>query len=259
MREPLFLFGLRTQLLSQSGESRRHELIGGPIELRRFFCYGRFHQSVLHSSDSARLSPRPLRSTGITPLRRYYGPLRLPPATTSRVIDSPRGLSALPTSRRVSQVPGCSVRARRLLSPRRILPVHSIIPSRPVLASPLSTGWPPLTCVTRLNRVRWCCGSRVRLPRLRRRDCSRSPLGRLPVQRSIHSSGSFHPARTTELCLAHRNARTDANDEFHSFIRAIRVIRGQFGVGRYSRTVRGAAPSARAPHLICGATALGLG
>ena len=202
----LLLFGLLTQLLSQSGEFRRQEPIVDPIVLRRFFCR-RFHQSVPRSSHSARLPPRPLRSTGITPLHHYYGPLRLPPVTTPEVIDSPGGLSAHPTSRRVSQVPGCSFRARRLLSPRRALPVLSTVPSRQVLASSYPTGWPPSTCVTRLNRVRLRYGSRVCLPRLRRRGYPRSPLGRLHVQRSIHMADSFHSARTAKLCLAHQRTQ----------------------------------------------------
>ncbi len=40
---------------------------------RRWFC----HQSALCLSEVGVTVPRPLRSTGITPLQRYYGPLRL--------------------------------------------------------------------------------------------------------------------------------------------------------------------------------------
>ena len=46
------------------------------------------------------------------------------------------------------------------------------------LASPSLTGWPLPTCVTRLNRVHQCCGWHLRLPGLRRLDCSRHrPVG----------------------------------------------------------------------------------
>ncbi len=170
------------------------------IEIRRFFCR-RCVQSDLRSPDSVRLPPRPLRSTGITPLQHYYEPLRLPLATTREVIDSPEGLSAPPTSRRVSQVPGCSSRARYLLPPRRALPLLAIIPSRQIPASSISTDWPLSIRVTRLNRVRFRYGSRVRLPRLRRRNCSRASLGRLHVQRSIYMADSFHSARNSQALL----------------------------------------------------------
>ena len=158
-------------------------------------------QSDRRSSDSTRLPPKPLRSTGITPFHHYYELLRLPRAATCEVIDSLESLSALPTPRRASQVPDCSFHARRLLSPRRALPVLSIVASRQMLASPFLTGWPLSTCVTRLNRVRLRYGSRVRLPRLQRWDYSRTPLGRLHAQRSIHMTESFHSVRNSQALL----------------------------------------------------------
>jgi hypothetical protein len=110
---------------------------------------------------------------------------------------------------RASQVPDRSFRARRLLPPRRVPPVLPTIPSRRVLASTSWRGWPLPLSVTRLNRVRFRCGSRVRLPRLRRRDYSHSPLGRLHVQWSIHTADSFHSARTFRLILAHPSRKED--------------------------------------------------
>ena len=62
-------------------------------------------------------------------------------------------------------------------------------------------------CVTRLNRVRLRYSSRVRLPRLRRRNYSRAPLGRLHVQRSIHMTDSFHSVRNSQALLGAPEAR----------------------------------------------------
>ena len=79
------------QLLSPSGSC--------PREIRFLLSriLGRRHsQSDRHFSVSARLTPRLLGSTGITPLPRYYGSVRLPVMAASQVIDSLSGLSALP-------------------------------------------------------------------------------------------------------------------------------------------------------------------
>lgn len=78
---------------------------------------------------------------------------------------------------------------------------------RPCVASAYLEDWPPSIGVTRSNRVRFRYGSRVCLPRLRRRGCPRSPLDRLHVQRSIHMTDSFHPVRTAKLCLAYQILR----------------------------------------------------
>jgi len=101
---------------------------------------------------------RPLRSTGITPLPHYYGPLRLPAAAVPWVMISPQELSQptwTRTPRRASQVP-------RPISRRAPSPTT---PDSPVgaLARCFPTGsrLPPLwkvghcqVSVTRPNRVR---------------------------------------------------------------------------------------------------------
>ncbi len=87
-------------------------------------------QSDHHSSHSACLTPRPLRSTGITPLHHYYEPLRLSYTAASQVIDSLHGLLALtntvmglPGSRLIccralpSVTPGGTVSARSCFFP----------------------------------------------------------------------------------------------------------------------------------------------
>jgi hypothetical protein len=61
------------------------------------------------------------------------------------VMNSAGRLSATvpwPTRTWVSQVPGCSVSARRPLTPRGAQSLHTLVASRPVLASPSLAGWP---------------------------------------------------------------------------------------------------------------------
>lgn len=84
-----------------------------------------------------------LGSTGVTPLPRYYGPLRLP-ASSARLMESRHALSRLARDRRQGPpkflvVPSC---ARCLLSPRRVQPVHLVEACGLMLASPLLEGWP---------------------------------------------------------------------------------------------------------------------
>ena len=86
-----------------------------------------------------------LRSTGVTRLRRYYEPLRLPRSSLRRyafrriVVDNSLPLTI---RSRASQVPGCSFSTRCPLTPRGARSLHTLVASRPVLASPLLAGWP---------------------------------------------------------------------------------------------------------------------
>ena len=52
----------------------------------------------------------------------------------------------------------------------------------------------------------------VRLPRLRRRDCSPSTLGQLHVSQAVHMATSLQVTRETRLSLAHRS-----RGRFHLF------------------------------------------
>src|SRR5438093_949045 len=88
--------------------------------------------------------PRPLCSTGVTPLPRYYEPLRLHSTARLRIMDSPQR-SLLSYDRAAVpglQVPSGSFCARRLLSPRRVQPVHLVEACGLILASPLLEGCP---------------------------------------------------------------------------------------------------------------------
>ena len=78
----------------------------------RFLCL-RQSQSDLYFSYSTRCTLRPLRSTRVTPLHHYYGPLRLPSAATIKVIDSLLSLSAFPDT--AMGLPGSQLICRRAL------------------------------------------------------------------------------------------------------------------------------------------------
>ena len=113
----------------------------------------------------------PLRSTGVTPLLRYYAPRRLPIRTDRTVIFSHPSLDSRPSDR-VSQVPDRSFATRCPLSPRRVRSVQMPVASRPLAGFTTSGGMTTLDCVTRPNRVHNCCGSSLRLARLRTPDYS---------------------------------------------------------------------------------------
>ena len=92
----------------------------GLSSVRRYESVVGLPQAVLLSLFRPRGPAGALRSTGVTPLHRYYGPLRLPTWPTGgycfpSVVD-PGSPSGSPS--RVSQVPARSVDARRPVSPR---------------------------------------------------------------------------------------------------------------------------------------------
>ena len=156
------LLGLLAQLRPQRGEflrqATRRLVFCQPFQLFRFFRSGTFRSSGSpRFSFEALLPAGPLRSTGITPLLRYYGPLRLPPRLAFRLC-LPVGV-LLPG--RVSQVPRLFF--RRTPSP--------FTPESPTIAFPrfftVGTGFilfgrlATLIGVTRPNRVRLRYGLRL--------------------------------------------------------------------------------------------------
>ena len=118
-----------------------------------------------------------------------------------------------------------------------------ITPAGPVAAyarsSPPAAGFThlrkvgrPATGLTRPNRVHLRYGSRLRLGRLRRPDCSKTgissgqtPLRRLHAVRAIHMADSFHSARLTRLNLAHRSSRRKSQRR-SSGLRVLRALGG---------------------------------
>jgi hypothetical protein len=148
-----------------------------------------------------------LGSTGITPLPRYYEPIRLParpaggyvfpPAVEAWGLTQPGlpGSSADLSARAVPNHPGRPGDRFGSLTDRRWQ------------ASPSLAGWPPPLSVTRPKRVHLRYGSRVRSAGLRRRGSLRSPPASLPVERAINRATSFQVARSTRLSLAHQRRK----------------------------------------------------
>jgi hypothetical protein len=103
----------------------------------------------------------PLRSTGITPLQRYYEPLRLP-VEPRRSYGFPHLVDAWPTRQesleRVSQVPDDSVGIRCPLSPRRARSLRLFVASRSMAGFTPPGGLATLDCLTRPDS-----GSRFRI------------------------------------------------------------------------------------------------
>ena len=164
---------------------------------------------------------RPLRSTGITPLPRYYEPVRLP-AAADRGYGFPRGVARPPAApRRVSQDPHRSVDARPPHSPRTARCVRLLVASASVAG--FSTFGRLATAIgfTRSNRVRYRWArvfALVACERLARRlappDRSVSRLWlpsdagpELHGERAIHMADTSQSARTPGLPW--RNRRTE--------------------------------------------------
>ena len=95
----------------------------------------------------------PLRSAGVTPHHRYYGPIRLPIRPTSTVMDSRRADRARPRPVGPLRFPDSSVRTRRPLRPRRARRLHLSAASRPVIGFITFDSLATLNGVTRLNWV----------------------------------------------------------------------------------------------------------
>ncbi len=95
----------------------------------------------------------PLRSTGVTPLPRYYGPLRLPTDQRTGLCIPLPPLGYEPQPAGSLRFLDLSFATRHPLPPRWADPLHLLVASRDVLASSYLTDWPPITCVSRLNPV----------------------------------------------------------------------------------------------------------
>jgi len=160
---------------------------------------------------------RPLRSPGITPLRRYYEPVRLPAAANHTVMDS-HG----PLRRRQRATPGLPGPSLTLST--RALPTHpgqldacvcSLLPHR-LQASAPSEAWPlPLVSRGRIGFA--CAGPTFSLSSLVSdspghtpdRPVSRVGLPahagpKLHVERAIHMADTSQSARASRVTLAHR-------------------------------------------------------
>ena len=190
---------LAMQLLPQRRQARRQP---------RLFRSGIDSiQAALLSSCKSTFPSRPLRSTVIT---RFFATMRRSDFRSRPAggYGFPHAVGGSPTTR--PGLPGPST----ALSLRAV-PSHPGGPGgcmRPLLhrrqqASSSLEDWPPPLCVTRPMRVRLRYGSQVRLPRLRRLDCSSTALGWLRVERAIHTVNSFQFTRSARFAWHTRGHR----------------------------------------------------
>ena len=112
---------------------------GSDIRLQNAVCcprYGTFVQETVSCLERVRNSAGALGSTGVTPLPRYYDPLRLPRGPDGGYSFPPPVRS--PPSHGLERPDGSlrfldgSFDARCPLQPRRVLPLHLLVASRPV-------------------------------------------------------------------------------------------------------------------------------
>jgi hypothetical protein len=177
-----------------------------PISVKRLNPVLGHAQAVLLTSHGNRDPAGALRSTGITPLPRYYFPLRLP-ARPSGGYSFPSPVD--PTSRSFHpdgspRFLGRSVDARRPLPPRGVRPLPVLVAWRPMsgftssgrLATPRlgfhEAGPGSLTLRLASSPSQ---ASTAGLPR--------TPLSRLHGERAISMVSTFQLTRSTRLILAH--------------------------------------------------------
>jgi hypothetical protein len=162
-----FLFGLVGQFSSQFRDFlRQHDpglhfwssqsLI--PVQATVFFRSGTFVQADLLTSDENVRSAGALRSAGVTPVQRYYDPLRLPAASSYGYLF-PTPVARAPchgalARGRISQVPRRSFDARRPLPPRVAHPLQMLVASRMMSGFNIFGRLTTTRCVTRPKRVR---------------------------------------------------------------------------------------------------------
>src|SRR5665811_2490764 len=177
---------------------------------------------------AAMLPVRPLGSTGVTPLPRYYGPLRLPARTVPSVIDSlgSFGVGCPSPPCRVSQVP-------RLIYSCALVPNHPgrsgeclLIASPPISGFIPSGGLATFTGVTRPNRVRLRYGSQVCFPGFHQPDYSDSLRFRYMHERAIYMVNSFQFTRSARLSLVYPMNADDKHMAFLFYRRTSAFIGG---------------------------------
>ena len=169
-----------------------------------------FIQAVFSSSYRNMSSARPLGSTGVTPLLRYYGPLRLPSGPPHRLcLPAARWSLALP--------PGRASQAPRLICPRALSPPT---PEGPLaaLACCFTTGvW--LHPSRRTGHLRipieaesgsHYITARVFASRVRQPHYWRLTLVRLHAEQAIYMVNSFQFTRSTRLTLVTDRQGADA-------------------------------------------------
>jgi len=170
----------------------------------------------------------PLRSTGVTPLPRYYGPLRLPVEAACRVMDSPAALRACPHLVGSPRFLGHSFGMRPPQPPRLVSWMLSLV------SSPRTAGF---VISGRLTTSDWrneaesgslslgltpllSKGVLPSSPPSAKLEDRPAPRARLPshkrpqlhVERAIDMANTFQLARMARLNLAHQRTRRDAEE-----------------------------------------------
>ena len=181
----------------------------GPSSVRRVWSVVGFPQAVLLTSSETVNPVGVLRSTGVTPLPRYYGPLRLPawpspgysfprPVEPPSQVVSPGRVSQVPQSicRRPpsSTTPGSptAAHARSFTVGCRLHPFGKVGRSQLLGFNEAGTGSLALRLTSAPSRA-----STGWLPI--------TPPGRLHGERAIPMVSSFHLTRSIRLSLAHPN------------------------------------------------------
>ena len=198
-------------------------------------------QAVLRASDRDADSAGALCSTGVTPLPRYYSPLRLPTEASDGYVFPPPVVTAphpwVGTLGWVSQVPRsicrhppssttpgspAAARARCFAAGCRLRPFRKVGHSQLLGFNEAESG----SLALRLTSPR-SQASTGRLPI--------TPLSRLHGERAIAMVSSFHLTRSTRLILTHQNkANLESNQSLESQVlksenaRAERRKRSQF-------------------------------
>jgi len=237
-----FSFGLAAQFPPQKGDFYRQSGFGYE-SFRHPFRYGAsVAQAGLLSFRENVTEVRPLGSTGITPLPRYYGPLRIPTVHAARVIDSPPafslrrnpfalgstsdlpGSSADLSTRALPNHPGQSHRFTRLFIPGEWQ------------ASPSLEGWPLSDKRNEAETGSLALGSRLRRQgsyrTLRSFNQQRAGLTphvwlpsrdrpRLHVEQAIYMSDTFQSDRSARLGLAYQRRKARQESQRLTRIKAL--------------------------------------
>jgi hypothetical protein len=152
-----------------------------------------------------------LRSTGVTPLHHYYGPLRLPNEPADGYLFPPTVFrppcQEVVTPGRVSQVPRGSFDARHPLSPRVAHPLHVLVASRMVSGFAASGRLTTTTGLTRPKRVHAFALRLTSSP-------SRAPTARLPASPPswLHGERAIAMISTSQLTRSTRLSLTDQKE-----------------------------------------------
>ena len=143
-----------------------------------------------------------LRSTGVTRLRRYYEPLRLPAGPDGGYVF-PQSVGWLsprkPPPGRVSQVSDRSFAVRRPLSPRGTRPPQVLVAWRPVTGFTLSGGLAVPTLCNEAETGSLALRLTASPPGASHAGSLRRTPSRLHVERAIHMSSSFQLKRPIKL------------------------------------------------------------